>query len=364
MVRLHPHLADATIKSRLNVRFAPNQMDAARDESNIAYCPQNQQERKRFSEEFLNHDLRILALPLLGSLEVRRHRLLSVLQSFQEAEVLEGTLDHGNYVGAFIGIRQAVPCILHLENRCGEKFLKMLFLEGYDKNLRTEKEKKQLLKDIKFCVNTQILGTDRRPANWRLATAKDSDSRTSIKDVTLPNSHCRKFVKAYKLLTALCIKDEGRRSGWDEHFELWNEVMETARRQDYFELAEIEEFQEQADAWYLKWYQLQGRDGISNYIHMISSGHIAFYLKEWGNLYKYSQQGWESMNSLMKSVYYRRTQRGRNGGKKDEPNLRVVPIARWLQRKLYFLLGDYLKCDPDYNVGVDHDGGGASDRIG
>jgi hypothetical protein len=59
------------------------------------------------------------------------------------------------------------------------------------------------------------------------------------------------------------------------------------------------------------------------------------------------------MNSLMKSVYYRRTQCGGNGGKKEEPNSRVVPIARWLQRKLYFLSGDYLKCDPDYNGGVD-----------
>jgi hypothetical protein len=352
MALLHPHLMDATIKSKLNVRFAPNQMEATRDESNIAYCPQTAQERKRFSEEFLNHDLRILALPLLGSLEVRRHRLLSVLKSFEEAEVLQGTLEHGNYVGAFIGIRQAVPCILHLENRCGEKFLKMLFLEGYDKNMKTEKEKKKLLKDLEFCVNTQILGTVRRPANWRLATAKDSDSRTSIKDVTLPNSHCRKFVKAYKKLTELCILDDERRTKWNEHFELWNEVMETARKRDYFESQDVDDFQEQADAWYLKWHLLHGRDGISNYIHMISSGHIAFYMREWGNLYKYSQQGWESMNSLMKSVYYRRTQRGGNGGKQDEPNSRVVPIARWLQRKLYFLSGDYLKCDPDYDDGL------------
>jgi hypothetical protein len=70
---------------------------------------------------------------------------LSVLKSF--------------HVGAFIGIRQVVPCFLYLENRCREKFLKIHFLEGYDKNQRMEKEKKQLLKDIKLCVNTQILGT-------------------------------------------------------------------------------------------------------------------------------------------------------------------------------------------------------------
>jgi hypothetical protein len=160
--------------------------------------------------------------------------------------------------------------------------------------------------------------------------------------VTLPNSHCCKSVKAYKKLTTLYLKNPERRSKWNEHFELWNKVMETARKPDYFEVQEIEEFQVQADAWYLVWHLLHGRDGISNYIHMISSGHIAFYMREWGNLFKFLQQGWESMNSLMKSVYCRQTQRGGIGGKKDKkPNSRVVPIAPWLQRKLYFLLGYY-----------------------
>jgi hypothetical protein len=41
---------------------------------------------------------------------------------------------------------------------------------------------------------------------------------------------------------------------------------------------------------------------MTNYIHMILSGHLAFYLIKWGNLRKYSQQGWESLNLLMKLV--------------------------------------------------------------
>jgi hypothetical protein len=72
--------------------------------------------------------------------------------------------------------------------------------------MKTEKERKQLLKDIELYVKTQNLGTAHRPANWRLATAKGSESHTSIEDVTLPNSHCRKFVKAYKKLTVLYSK--------------------------------------------------------------------------------------------------------------------------------------------------------------
>ncbi len=72
-------------------------------------------------------------------------------------------------MGAFISIRQAVPCILHLENRCGEKFLKMLFLEGYDSKTTTTEQAK-LLKDLENIVNTQILGRPGRKAKtgeWR-----------------------------------------------------------------------------------------------------------------------------------------------------------------------------------------------------
>jgi hypothetical protein len=361
----HPHLADGTIKERLNVRFDENQMEATRDMGNILFLPENIQERLRFSQEFVNHDLSILGLPLIGNLEARRARLEAVLRTFDEAELLEGTLEHCNYAGAFIGIRQAVPCILHLENRCGEKFLKMLFLEGYDK-LATNKEKKELLSNIEKLVNTRVLGSIRRPANWRLATATDKDSRQVIKDQTIPNSHVRKFLTSHRLITRLCLPletDVARRNLWDESFLLWNELMDVARKRDYFEDQDVEDFQDQADEWFFRWHALHGRDGMTNYIHLLSSGHLAFYLREWGNLWKYSQQGWESLNSLMKSVYYRRSQRGGHGGKVDAPNSRVVPIARWLQRKIFFLSGDYLQCHPNYDDGVEQVGGagGAAD---
>jgi hypothetical protein len=190
-------------------------------------------------------------------------------------------------------------------------------------------------------------------------TATDKDSRQVIKDQTIPNSHVRKFLKAYQHITLLCLplaEDEERRALWDESFVLWNEWMDVAKRRDYFEARDVKEFQEQADEWFEKWHALQGYNGMTNYIHLISSGHLAFYLQEWGNLWKYLQQGWESLNLLMKSVYYRRTQRGGHGGKKDKPNSRVLPIARWLQRKIYFLSGDYLKCHPDYVDARDEDG--------
>jgi hypothetical protein len=66
---------------------------------------------------------------------------------------MAGTIAAGNYMGHFISIRQAVPCILHLENRCGEKFIKMLLLEGFHM-AGTNAANKKFLKKFKNSVNT------------------------------------------------------------------------------------------------------------------------------------------------------------------------------------------------------------------
>jgi hypothetical protein len=345
MVTTAPYLGDATIQARLLLRLDNNQMDKLRDIQNICFLPENQQERNRFSREFLNHDLDILRLSKMGSIDVRRERVLAVLRSFDEANAMAKTIAIGNCAGAFITIRQAVPCILHMENRCDEKFIKMVFLEGFD-SFTTDADRAKFIRAVELLVNTSILGTPTRPANWRLATARDKDSRQAIKDQTMPNTHCRKFLQNFSKLTAFCLPhDLPRQHQWNQTIERWNLVMEGVRSKEQYNQQAVDDFQDLADDWFEHYIELAGRDGCSNYTHLIASGHISFYLKEWGNLYRYSQQGWEAYNSLLKSVYYRRTQRGGYGGKRDEATSRVTPLARWMQRKLFFQSGDYLACE-------------------
>jgi hypothetical protein len=70
------------------------------------------------------------------------------------------------------------------------------------------------------------------------------------------------------------------------------------------------EVQVLCDDFYQKWVDLQGREGITNYIHFLGAGHLAEYLFYWKNRYRHSQQGWEAFNSLLKTFYFRRTARG------------------------------------------------------
>ncbi len=61
-----------------------------------------------------------------------------------------------------------------------------------------------------------------------------------------------------------------------------------------------------------EYIDLAGPDNVTNYIHLIGSGHLVSYLKNFRNLYKFSQQGWAALNAKVRCVYLSQTQRGGN----------------------------------------------------
>jgi hypothetical protein len=110
------------------------------------------------------------------------------------------------------------------------------------------------------------------------------------------------------------------------------------QHQDFTD-SDIESFQNDFDIFYQDWLKLHEKDGITNYIHLMSAGHMADYMYEWRNLYKHSQQGWESMNNLIKLFWFRLTGRcgatGRGKGKKSK----LRSVAKWMQRRMMWMGG-------------------------
>ena len=101
---------------------------------------------------------------------------------------------------------------------------------------------------------------------------------------------------------------------------------------------EIRTFQHHIDGWFNDWVDVYGKEGCTNYTHMLSSSHVMRYMQEWKCLHRFSQQGWEALNALIKSYFFRRTNRGglsKNGTKKSK----LLPIARWLQRRIMWFSG-------------------------
>ena len=134
----------------------------------------------------------------------------------------------------------------------------------------------------------------------------------------------------------ICVVDASRKASWIHALDHYRIAMLMLRKKEDFTNEEIASYQFRADKFFQVWLHLFQIEGITNYIHMIGSGYIADYLYKWKNLYRFSQQGWEALNSLIKTFFFRRTSHGgrvRGESKKS----RLVPIARWFQRRLIFL---------------------------
>jgi hypothetical protein len=46
-----------------------------------------------------------------------------------------------------------------------------------------------------------------------------------------------------------------------------------------------------------------GKEGVTNYIHVLGSAHVSYHMRWHSNLYKYSQQRWESLNEKLKLAF-------------------------------------------------------------
>ncbi len=97
---------------------------------------------------------------------------------------------------------------------------------------------------------------------------------------------------------------------------------------------DIEEFQSLIDDFYEKWIEIFGDEGITNYIHMLSSGHVMYFMKKYGCLYLYSQQGWESLNNTIQTFIHQNSQRGGFGSGEQKQKSYIFPLVRMVVRNL------------------------------
>ena len=113
-------------------------------------------------------------------------------------------------------------------------------------------------------------------------------------------------------------------------------------------------YQRDADALCDVYFDITGRDGIKNYLHCVRAGHFAQFLIKYKNIYCYSQQGWENINSVTKISYHHNTQKGGGIGGSSKLLPTRYPLARATLWRLSYLdglfehLGYSGKLDIDY----------------
>jgi hypothetical protein len=143
---------------------------------------------------------------------------------------------------------------------------------------------------------------------------KESDSWT-VGTICLDNTKTCKIMDQIDIIIDLCIPLSDPQYGiankeYQECFKYYCNAMSIAQKHEDLHNKEILEFQCNADIFFWKWVDLEGYNGMTNYIHLMGSGHLSEYMFQYQNLYQHSQQGWEKFNALLKMFYFCRTQRG------------------------------------------------------
>jgi hypothetical protein len=253
-------------------------------------------------------------------------------------------------------VMDAVPCLLHAEMRVYIKIITMLFFEGlsnatvrktYQEFPSKNERHRRFINDLQNTTNDKILGSgeDGTPANWRLPLEGKS-GKEEVGSIGLIKNKSRAIVESAKiLLLSTCVTTSNRRCKWETSLDTVREAFEIARKHEDYTDSDITTFQYHCDKFFGAWVYLHGENASTNYIHYLSSGHLAEYMKLYRSLFKYNQESLEALNNLIKCFYFRRIQRGgpcgRNGkGKKSK----LKSIGRWYQLCTLFICG-YTKED-------------------
>jgi len=284
----------------------------------------------------------------VAPLRERQQQLREACMKERGIRKLGMALQHGKKIEtskAFLSLHDAVPCILHLENRVGLKFFTMLLRSGLSNAVSGKTFSVLTAKGNRFdsffsaandIVNTNVIGTEFNPGQWDCPKDK---AKNEVGIICLDNNRTRKVVESFDLFVDLCIVNENEKQQWKESINHYRKAMKLLRKKTNLTVSELEAFQSHVDHFFVLWVNLTGHEGVTNYIHMLASGHISEYLIYWGNLYDHSQQGWEAFNSLIKTFFFRRTGRGGAGNKGRGSKSRLRPIARWLSRRVIWMCG-------------------------
>ena len=234
-------------------------------------------------------------------------------------------------------LEEAIFCTLHLELRVNEAKIGGVLNEGFT-HRKTCQLVDEYVGNTENIVNKGKLGMSTHQNQWRFPISKDRKSIDS--GFSLKNGLSREmFLRIDDIIEeALRYHSNSYKNEWKEVIVEYLNIVEILLIRKQFSDKMIYEFQDKVDGYYKKWIKLTGRNGMTNYIHFLGSGHVAYYFFKYRNLYRFSQQGFEAMMGKIKAIYHRCTSRGGNGSA-EEDRSHILQVAHFLMRMMMWNSG-------------------------
>ena len=118
-----------------------------------------------------------------------------------------------------------------------------------------------------------------------------NEKRDKLGDFTFRNEVTKRVIKNLYKLAEVCISpfyEAEIVDQWNLAVQKYMEMTEKLSSRFEFEFQDIASFQLSADEFYDAYFELTGRDGMTNYFHHYHAGHYCYFLEKYGNVYKYS----------------------------------------------------------------------------
>ncbi len=125
-----------------------------------------------------------------------------------------------------------------------------------------------------------------RPKQWKFPTSGDGKE---VGQVKVSNKDTQKLIKNLTALVHAIFdkeEDEQDRDAWSCVITNYDAAMEILRQQREYTDDDIDKFQDHVDNFFEEYIKILGVEGITNYIHMLGSGRVKYYMQEHRNLYK------------------------------------------------------------------------------
>jgi hypothetical protein len=180
------------------------------------------------------------------------------------------------------------------------------------------------------------------PSHRRLKHSKDSDGQLKLESLQVRNQTVRKMLDSIDIIVedAVGESDDEFKTKMIFAIASYKEAMKILTTHQSLTEEEMERFQDKIDDFYEAWIDLFGEEGITNYIHLLGSGHMLYFLKKYGCLYIYSQQGWEDLNNRCQAYLLHNTSRGGYGSGQGKGKSYTFLIVRFILRDLLWKTGD------------------------
>jgi hypothetical protein len=291
------------------------------------------------------------------SLEERRGRLAEEAQVEAQVERIRLALKRKESVEdiALIIVEQAMPCLLHCENRVNEHVFYILLQQGFMRYGDGSAVRRQAFIDsVLVTMRTEVLGTDGNPSQWRFPFSDETNKMVKKENLTNPRS--RQYIEGIEAVIKTIyspqndeqddgscrLDNESQKAKWLSLARIYKDLILDARQEEDFTDEEIDDFHDQCNLFMTAWMEVSVSTAkVTNYIHMLGAGHFVYYLRHFRNLYKYSNQGWEALNQKIKRVYFNNTNRGGNiGGWQKIKDGHCDPIWKYLARSTLWKTGD------------------------